>query len=290
MLATCIAILAVDFVVFPRRFAKTEEFGFSLMDLGVGSFLFSSGLVMKSARSLRSTAWECAIVLGLGLSRFVATWLVGYHEHVSEYGSHWNFFLTIGILQFVTKSLKAPSWPTGLSGLLGIASIGFIQAVYFFVPRVVDFMLLAPRTNLFSHNREGVIGLFGFWGVMLVGVETGRFLRSGTLKRGGVGLCMVGTVGMLLCWAFHAWIQLASRRLANAAYCLSTFGLNCFLLAGLIATELMCPREEEDSFVSCISQQQLLVFLTANLATGAINLSINTMETHPAAGFAIVLM
>ena len=109
MLYTCIAILAVDFHSFPRRFAKTETYGTSLMDLGVGAFVFSGGVVSKMARqgacitqpSEASSVYldECITVfksvlpmLVLGFARFATTKGVEYQEHTSEYGVHWNFF------------------------------------------------------------------------------------------------------------------------------------------------------------------------------------------------------
>lgn len=50
MLYTLIAILAVDFHAFPRRYAKAEKYGTGLMDVGVGAIVFAGGLVSKAAQ------------------------------------------------------------------------------------------------------------------------------------------------------------------------------------------------------------------------------------------------
>jgi hypothetical protein len=43
-LLTVISILAVDFELFPNYFAKTDHFGISFMDIGVGFFIMSHSL------------------------------------------------------------------------------------------------------------------------------------------------------------------------------------------------------------------------------------------------------
>lgn len=111
LVLTSFAILAVDFPVFPRKYAKVETWGISLMDLGVGSFVFSNGIISyiklskdwkeskftKIKQSIKSTI----VLMTLGLIRLVSVKVTGYQEHVTEYGIHWNFFFTLSLLPIV---------------------------------------------------------------------------------------------------------------------------------------------------------------------------------------------
>ena len=114
LIFTAIAILAVDFHIFPRRFAKTETFGTGLMDVGVGCFIVSHGTVSKEARcpsdysslpSLKQygmSVYKCMKKIIpyviIGLLRLATVKATDYQLHVSEYGVHWNFFFTIAVV------------------------------------------------------------------------------------------------------------------------------------------------------------------------------------------------
>ena len=128
MLMTCLAILGVDFMAFPRKYAKTEFYGTSLMDAGVGSIILCSSFVeglkvMESSRyrakekqnrlketSLRSLMRTLILVL-LGIGRPLSLWLIGYQVHEGEYGTHWNFFLTLAVMRAAIGNVPRSSSP-----------------------------------------------------------------------------------------------------------------------------------------------------------------------------------
>ncbi len=110
---SAIGILAVDFHIFPRRLAKTETFGAGLMDIGVGSFMMAHGVTSLEAREqkrrgppfegymelIKTTIKGVLPLFLVGLARTLLLKSTGYQEHVSEYGVHWNFFITVAAVR-----------------------------------------------------------------------------------------------------------------------------------------------------------------------------------------------
>ncbi|CAK7219038.1 Glucosaminyl phosphatidylinositol (GlcN-PI) nositol acylation protein [Sporothrix curviconia] len=192
MAVTCLAILAVDFRVFPRRFAKVETWGTSLMDMGVGSFVFSAGIVaarsvLKERSSPNRSSSPSLIsrllaslrhslpLLALGVVRLLSVKGLDYAEHTSEYGVHWNFFFTLGFLPPFVAVAQSLLQVVPSSAALALLLAGVYQ-VALETTSLKAFVLTAPRVDLVSKNREGLASFVGYLAIFLAGQDTGMYL------------------------------------------------------------------------------------------------------------------
>ena len=271
MLVTCVAILAVDFRLFPRRFAKVETWGTSLMDMGVGSFVFSAGVVAArpvlresmtgrytplSRRMIQSLRHSLPLLV-LGVIRLLSVKGLDYAEHVTEYGVHWNFFFTLAFL---------PPFVAAFQAIFGVvrsyaALALFLSGAYQLLLEKTDlkaYILTAPRVDIISMNREGIFSFCGYLAIFLAGQDLGMFVmpRSVTprstaspgVQRNTLLLTMavwaaIWTGLYLLSTSYSYGLGLSvSRRLANLPYVLWVTAFNCVqLLAFCVVDTLFFP-------------------------------------------------
>jgi phosphatidylinositol glycan class W len=269
MIVTALGILAVDFRIFPRRFAKVETWGTSLMDVGVGSFVFSAGIVasrpvLKERAAGRSTPLSRRLLvsfrhstplLALGVIRLLSVKGLDYAEHVSEYGVHWNFFFTLGFLPpFVAlfqSALKVIPSYAGLAILLAVLYQVALEST-----SLKAFMLSAPRTDLISMNREGIFSFWGYLAIFLAGQDTGMFVLPRTLNPKSTSSAGSQRTTLLLTMAVWCvvWMGLyffctdyrfgagltVSRRLANLPYMLWVVAFNAVQLFAFCLVDTVC--------------------------------------------------
>lgn len=214
---TFVAILAVDFHVFPRRFAKTETTGVGLMDLGAASFVVSAAIVSQYARrkrrpqcntndvkkkgkdSIFAILMRSSPLILIGFIKYIAETRINYQEHVSEYGVHWNFFLTLSIVGILSHSMRLLIDSLGDISLFGPVSKEIVRSVQFVSPVLLlvlyqcalslfgyqDYIENAPRKcsedsgrfclNLLAANREGLMGCLGYLALYGISEEIAAF-------------------------------------------------------------------------------------------------------------------
>lgn len=300
-----IAILAVDFQIFPRRFAKTETYGYSLMDVGVGLFIFANGIVAPETRyrhhTLRKSIIDSFPLLALGGARFFVTKEANYHVPVSEYGIHWNFFITLAVTKIVSslilKIVQVHHTFTSAVVLLFLHEC-FLQA------GLSNWVFSdVSRNNFFAANREGITSSLGYVSLHLSSVFIGYvlLLRNTSFdefKRVGVRLFFQSIVFFIVSYALAQTYGI-SRRLANSSYCLwimflGTFMCFLFLISDFINTRLYSQRFRIGHYVpfiySAVSYNALIYFLLANILTGVINILIKTMTVSSFNGLIIIIL
>ncbi|KAK0220317.1 GWT1-domain-containing protein [Armillaria fumosa] len=187
LLMTVLGILAVDFPVFPRSLAKCESFGVSLMDLGVGAFVFSQGVISAISLVKRPTYLASPVfsklsvttrkvfpVMVLGIVRVLLVKGTEYPEHETEYGTHWNFFITLALLPLMEILLHPVILRVPIS-ILGIL-IAMCQQLGLSVFGLQNAVLFSPRVGILSANKEGIVSLLGYLAVHLLGLSTGTMI------------------------------------------------------------------------------------------------------------------
>ena len=175
-LMTYVSILAVDFPSFPRSFCKAEEAGYGLMDLGAGSYVFASGVCSRWARrvgpdcdSFGRRLKKCAPLLAFGLIRTVTVKAADYQEHASEYGTHWNFYFTLCAIGLGSYFLGG--WRERCAVLVVLAA----YQAWLSTMGGQEYVQGPGRdSGLFYMNREGVLGLPGYFGVLVLSEFVGR--------------------------------------------------------------------------------------------------------------------
>lgn len=319
---TAFSILAVDFSVFPRRYAKTETYGTGVMDIGVGAYVFANALVCPEARRKNISGsnmnyitkqllsvWPL-IVLGMG--RLVSVKISGYHEHVTEYGVHWNFFFTLAIVRVVASTVLVVL-PASQSWVFALLISGLYQFTLETSGLKAFIIHNNDREKDFLHaNKEGIFSVMGYVAIYMAGVQVGLYvMQPRSQVRQWLKALFNLLFGSFVCFAIlytcQTFVEPVSRRLANLPFCIwsvaqSLFYMSLFGIADMVI--LFCKRtsgchfvpsswnlckKQSDSdkktseierhcLVQAVSRNQLIFFLLANVLTGLTNSMVDTLS------------
>lgn len=331
LVITCLAILAVDFRLFPRRFAKVETWGTSLMDVGVGAFVFSAGVVAARPvlkerarrttqalpRRLADSLRHALPLVVLGVVRLLSVKGLDYAEHVTEYGVHWNFFFTLAALPPFVAVFQA-----ALRFVPSYAALALLLAVTYQVvletTGLKAYILAAPRVDLLSQNREGVFSFVGYLAIFLTGQDAGMYVLPRSINGRGGGGARTTLLLTLAAWS-ALWSALyflatdyryganlpVSRRLANLPYVLGVAALGTQQLLAYCLVETVCfpgfygaadVRAEREAYevatsrvMRAYNRNGLALFLVANLLTGAVNMTVPTLDVGPVGSVGILV-
>jgi len=90
-------------------------------------------------------------------------------------------------------------------------------------------------------------------------------------------------------WAASSSIQPTSRRLANLPYVLLVLTLSTILILLLLIVDVLGGLYNKVITLEYFNNNQLLVFLIANLLTGMVNSCIRTLYTSPIIAFIVLV-
>ncbi|CAC9696232.1 GPI-anchored wall transfer protein 1, putative [Plasmodium sp. DRC-Itaito] len=183
---TYICIFAVDFYFFPNHFCKSYYYGNTLMDIGIGASISSSAYSQEIRKftyikeKKRIIGLKHIVLFILGISRFIAIYFFNYNYNVSEYGIHWNFFLTLCSTFLICNIFFILLKRISYIFLFSLFSITLFEiAIYYF--DLHNYILLKnDRLNFFSSNKEGLFNIIGSVNLYLFSFSLFKYLTKQT--------------------------------------------------------------------------------------------------------------
>jgi phosphatidylinositol glycan class W len=278
------------------------------MDIGIGSFIASSAFTSRFARGhsgetngetssdvvvvfgikFTSASLQKLVVLLLGVGRAVLLRLIDYQSHTSEYGTEWNFFVTLYVLWMLSDSVHH-CFSRRISLLFGICILlGYQYALV--NTSLTEYILHSPRVGIFASNREGIFSISGCLSLYLLceAISFTIFFKNSQgdsaamhrIKMRWMCELVALNVCLVLAWKAADTYQPTSRRLFNLAFVLLCIFVGTFGTCLLLAVELLCESSGPSgvTLLELMNKYQLIVFFFANLLTGAVNISFETIH------------
>lgn len=282
MLMVTIAIFACDFSFFPCRFLKTKHYGISLMDVGIGSFLYHNGVAsvyLPRRKLLRSVA----INVLLGTIRLATIRYFDYAVDITEYGRDLNFYFVLAITYVLFAIVNS--------------RYNFYAALFFTCAHQVslkcgleDYVFRARRDNILDLNKEGIVGVIPSLTIFLFSNEIGRVMFTKESDLVKAARILFYGISFVYGYSFTSEKIEASRRLGNASYVLWIMLIHTVQL-------FMCHMASvlgmQTSFLQNFSSDNMMfIFLWSNVLVLVSNLcfDLQKLDYYTSVAFNIVYL
>ncbi|KAI4369933.1 hypothetical protein MLD38_018324 [Melastoma candidum] len=244
MVITWLCILTVDFRVFPRRYAKTETYGTSLMDLGVGSFVLADAFVSRQARHPST-----------------------FFNELFSICSCWGIWCPLEFLFHPCRccgALFSDKCSTTVLRNSRFINIGY----QFSLNNGLNTYLLSSDigSSIISQNKEDATIFSSKIGCLQISKE-----RHGQEEKFGL-LHFFWLLAILL----NQHVERVSHRMCNLSYVTLVGAVNLQWLAILMLSDYV-PGSSSPILEDAFNRNLLASFLVANVLTGLVNLSFDTL-------------
>ena len=183
---------------------------------------------------------KCLPLIIIGILKCVTTKMINYEVQVSEYGVHWNFFITLAIIQLFCGSLTCIIGNRrNLLLLLSIfITVGYEiwlkrTGMYQKIFNLQDIQRMQSGLDGFVvANIEGIVSLFGYSALFLIGTSLKDTIYGLLQKKNWK---MASGFTMVLWTLFvvsvnEGYLILPSRRLCNISYIIWMVAYNLTLI------------------------------------------------------------